>query len=311
MNTDDPLSAVLRPPELSQARDVREFWNETASARAGFLRPIDRAIASSAFADRVGYAFAAGYEAALCALVPILDPSQIACFCVTEASGGHPRAVATRLDHIDGDVVLTGEKRWSTMAPLSDVLVVVAKESTDEHGRPQLRAVRIPRNSPGLTIREMPSPPFVPEIPHAEVSLEGVRIPAALVLPGDGFADYSKPFRTIEDVHVNAAVLSYLMAVAARHAWPEEVRERGAALLLTLREMSRRDPRSPETHVALAGLLELIGRLVSEAEPEWSRVGDAERERWQRDRGLVHVAGKAREQRRQRAWQSLAEEGKR
>lgn len=311
MNIDDPLSAVLRPPEPSRAADVRAFWNDTAAARAAFSQPIDRAIASSAFADRVGYAFAVGYQAALSALVPTLDPLQIACFCLTESGGGHPRAVATRLEHIDGDVVLTGEKRWSTMGPFSDVLIVVAREGTDEHGRPRLKAVQVPRKSGGLTIREMPSPPFAPEVPHAEVSLEGVRIPPELVLPGDGFVDYAKAFRTIEDVYVNAAVLSYLMAVAARHAWPEGVRERGAALLLTLREIGRRDPKSAETHIALAGLLELVGRLVSEAEPEWSRVGDDERERWQRDRGIVQVASKAREQRRQRAWQSLAEAGRR
>lgn len=310
MNTDDPLRIVLRPPAVRQASDVRAFWNDTAAIRAGFTRPIDRAIASAAFADRVGYAFAVGYEAAVAALVPTLGPSQVASFCVTEAGGGHPRAIATRVEHAGSDVVLTGEKRWSTMAPLSDVLVVVAKEGMDEQGRPRLKAVWVPRNSPGLSIREMPSPPFVPEVPHAELTLESVRISAEFVLPGDGFVDYSKAFRTVEDVHVNAAVLAYLMAVAARRGWAEGVRERGAALLLAIREISARDPKSPETHVALAGLLDLVGRLVSEAEPDWSRVGDAERQRWQRDRGLVQVAGKAREQRRQRAWQLLWEEGK-
>ena len=54
------------------------------------------------------------------------------------------------------------------------------------------------------------------EIPHAEVGLDRVRVEASAVLPGDGYADYVKPFRTIEDAHVHCALLGYLVA---RHVW--------------------------------------------------------------------------------------------
>ena len=39
---------------------------------------------------------------------------------------------------------------------------------------------------------------FVPEISHAEVELDRVKVSDADVLPGDGYDDYLKPFRTIE-----------------------------------------------------------------------------------------------------------------
>ena len=36
------------------------------------------------------------------------------------------------------------------------------------------------------------------------------------LLPGDGYDIYLKPFRTIEDIHVHAALIGYLVGVARR-----------------------------------------------------------------------------------------------
>lgn len=298
---------VLHPPVPRLAPDVRAFLAAVADLRERFPHPIDRAIACGFAADRVGFAFACGYQAAISALVPSLDPSRIASFCVTEETGNHPRAIHTRLVAGGSEYTLSGGKRWSTMAPLAEVLVVIATEGEGEGGRPRLRAVRVERGAPGLTVRQLPETPFVPEVPHAELALENVRISPDALLPGDGYTEYTKAFRTVEDLHVNAGVLAYLLSVVARFGFPESVRERGVALLVTARALGDADPRSPETHLALAGLLEQVARLVTEIEPEWARVEDAERQRWHRDRALVQVAGKAREQRRVRAWQDLAQ----
>ena len=41
--------------------------------------------------------------------------------------------------------------------------------------------------------------------------LADVKLPAAARLAGDGFSDYGKPFRTLEDLYVGAAVLAWLL----------------------------------------------------------------------------------------------------
>ncbi len=46
---------------------------------------------------------------------------------------------------------------------------------------------------------------FVPEVPHARVQLNDVRLDAAALLPGDGYQAYVQPFRSIADMHVTLA----------------------------------------------------------------------------------------------------------
>src|SRR5690606_29810859 len=152
-------------------------------------------------------------------------------------------------------------------------------------------------------IEPLPPAPFVPEIPHAKVRFEGVRDFEAL--EGDGWADYVRPFRTVEDMHVHAAALAWLAASARRHDWPREIVERALAVLLSLRELSLADPSSADAHLALGGAIALSRALVAELEPLWDRAPEQERARWRRDRALLDVAGKARAQRLERAWQAL------
>src|SRR5690606_7432797 len=120
-------------------------------------------------------------------------------------------------------------------------------------GKNRLCAVRVPTTAPGVRITASTAP-FVPEIPHAEVTLDRVTISAEQLLPGDGYDDYLKPFRTIEDVHVHAALLGYLIGVARRIGAPRELVERLLANALAVRAVARADARSPATHVALAGV---------------------------------------------------------
>ena len=102
----------------------------------------------------------------------------------------------------------------------------------------------------------MPETRFVPEVPHARVQLDAVRVDAAALLPGDGYERYVKPFRTIEDAHVTLAVLAYLLREAraarlARGLCRAAVRRDGGAG----RPGRRRTADAPATHVVLAGAL--------------------------------------------------------
>lgn len=312
-STSDVLAALLaaRPP-VTATPSLPAWLAATAATRSAFPRTIDRALVGGALADRVGFAFAAGYTEALRYLVPALADT-VAALCATEQDGNHPRAIRTRLAPIPGApagrYTLTGEKRWATGANAAATLLVVASEGDDPAtGRNRLRVVRVPTTAPNLRIRSTPAP-FVPEIEHAELSLDGVEVTEADLLPGDGYTAYLKPFRTVEDLHVHAAVLGYLVGVARRRALDPALVESLLAVAAATRALADADPSAAATHLALAGVLAQATHVVGEVERAWSAAAptddDDEWRRWQRDRPLLQVAGKARAARREAARAAL------
>src|SRR5262249_30905739 len=105
-------------------------------------------------------------------------------------------------------------------------------------------------------------------------------------------------------IHVHAALAGYLVGVARRRDLPHAIIERLLALAVTTHGLAACDPRAATTHLALAGLLADAARIVAELEAAWPADGDDdERRRWERDRALLQVAGKARAARRERAWE--------
>ena len=278
---------------------LRAWFDATAAVRRGTT--VERAVLGGAHADRLACAFAAGYSEALRALVPSLEG--IAALCATEADGNHPRAIKTRLERVGDHYRVTGTKKWATGAADAAALLVVASIGEDA-GKNRLRVVRVPTSAAGLTLRSSAAP-FVPEIEHAEVELAGVEVEASAILPGDGYDDYLKPFRTVEDLHVHAALIGYLLTVARVRAWSPALVEALAALACAARALADADVKSPATHLALAGMMEQTTRLVADVEREWSASDDPEWRRWQRDRPLLQVASKARSARRDNARASL------
>ncbi len=292
----DALAAVLAPGSPIAAADAASCFREASKREVE--TPWEAAVLGGACADRLGYAFVAGYEAALWSLLPTRDRARPAALCATEQGGAHPRAIETALE----GGRLRGEKTFVTLGEHAEELLVLAR--TGQRGdRAELALVRVDRRAPGVSITPLPPTPFVPEIPHASVRFDDVR--EHEVLEGDGWARYVKPFRTVEDVHVHASVVAWLGATARRSDWPRELIERAVAILVALRELSSADPASAITHVALAGAIELSRALVRDLEPCWEAAESGSRARWRRDRGLLEVASKARGLRRERAWEQL------
>jgi len=300
----NPVAALLdRPGPPAECASVAQWWPRWRAIAAAHRSPFARAVAGGADADRLGWAFASGYQAALRALVPGLPDAEIAALCVTEERGNFPRAIRTTLTPEGDSFRVSGEKRWSTLGPGGGLFIVVAREAGTDEARPSLKAVRIASDAPGLAIEAMPPTGFVPEVPHARVRLENVRVEACDVLEGDGYGRYTKPFRTIEDIHINAACIAWLVCEARRRGWPHAWVERAVALLYALEGVARLDPLAPHTHVALAGALAGGETLILEADGLWAAApGDSGAERWVRDRKLFGVAARAREQRLAAAW---------
>ncbi len=301
---DDLLASLIAAPAPPAVETLEAWWSATATTRAAGATTIDRALYGGACADRLGFSFASGYAEALHALVPSTS-GRIAALCATEEGGAHPRAIRTALvADGDGGYRLTGRKKWATAASAAAELLVIASTGTDDAGRNRLRAVRVATAAAGVRLTAT-SAPFVPEIPHAEVELDGVRVAEADLLPGDGYDLYLKPFRTIEDVHVHGALLGYLVGVVRRHALDASLVERALTLALATRALAGGDRGAAATHLALAGLLDLAAALVADVERAWAPLGGDEHARWLRDRPLLRVAGAARLARRDNARAAL------
>lgn len=304
---DDAIGFVLKAGcAVPECADVAAWWPGFRETAHTWRNPMDRAIAAGFAADRAGWAFASGYQAALHALFPGAPEDRICALCVTEEEGNAPRAIKTTLSKSKNGWVLSGSKRWTTLGPDGALFFVAARDEAASRERAALKVARVASESQGLKIETMAPTKFVPEVPHAQLRFENVAVAADAILPGDGYDSYVKPFRTVEDLHVNAAILAYLVREARRLAWPRNWVERTVAVLFALQTLSGEDPSSSTTHLALAGALSIGSELLKESEPLWSNAAsDPAAQRWRRDRELLKVAGGAREQRSARAWERL------
>ncbi len=290
------LTAV---PADSVSADFAADWAHHRARSRDFASSVDRAAIAGFDSAGTGPAFLGGYQEALHALVPSLDPAELSSMCATEGAGARPSTMTTTVTE---DGVVDGTKSFATLGTFADRFLVIARSGTQADGRPILRAVLVPAGA-SAAVTPLPALPFAPEIPHATVTFDAA---PGEVLPGDGYADFLKPFRTIEDVHVVAAVLGQLVRVARLAQWPAGPVEQLLALFAAVRGVGAEDPGSPGVHIALGGIFGRLTALRTELEPLWAPVEQGVRERWERDAPLLGVAGKVRAARLATAWRGLA-----
>jgi len=307
--TDLPAFLLTQPAAVPEQPDVAAWHPRFRSVAALAGTPFALAVRGGFDADRLAWAFSAGYQAATRALVPGCGPDEIVSFCMTEPGGNRPRDLRSRCRPAPGGGwQLDGDKRWATLAPVcSTCLVVATLAEPDAAGRTALGLLRVPTASAGVQLTLMPPTKFVPEAPHGELALRGVALPADALLPGDGWEDHGKPFRTLEDTLVTAAALAYLLREARARAWPGALVERGLAALLSLQAVAALPPQAASTHVALAGALAAAQALFQDAGALWAATpDDAASQRWQRDAAVLGLARATQAQRLARAWERLA-----
>ena len=283
------------PIDYGERPSVELWWAGHLLLARRWPRTVDLALGGGLAADRPAWAFASGYQAALRALLPDLPADRPVALCASEQGGAHPRAVRTRLV---GDRLI-GSKTFVTLGSSAGILVVVASEGEGGDGRSRLRTVVLPARRAGITVRGGPELAFVPEVPHAALELD-CEVREGEVLPGDGYADHLKPFRTVEDLHVHAALVGWLLRVG-RDRWPAEVVERGLAIAASARGLADAAPGAPSTWRALGGLLELAGAWISGLDEHLGRLDERDRRLWTRDRAILGGAARARTARLERA----------
>ncbi len=298
---------VTAKPAPRPIDSLATWWTRHRELSARFPVPVDVAILAGFAADRLGYAFASGYQAAGAELFAgrVVGEPRLSALCVTEAGGAHPRAIATTLRRGEHGLRLDGEKRFVTLGPAAERLFVVASEGLLPDGKNRLRVAAIDARRAGVTLRTEATA-FVPEIPHAVATFDGVTVADDELLAGDGYLEFVKPFRTVEDCHVHAALLGWWVQLARRADASHDLLEALFARVVTMRALALADPKSAAVHLALGGALASARQLLAELEPLVARLDAETRTRFERDRPLLKVAGRARELRREAAWRTLS-----
>ena len=277
-------------------KSFEEFEQEALNRNK--FNSIEAALQISLRCSNLGQAFAAGYRCALQALVPDLNNNNWAAMCVTEVKGNHPRQLETIVDE---QGVLTGAKSFVTMASAAKQLVVIAKAGeTDQF--PILKAVLVnhEHDSSGIQINDMPSLGMIPDIHHGQLNLTQA---TGSILPGDGHTNYSKRFRTLEDLHVLTAFTALVLSMSYRYKLPDSVFQQG---LFLLNFVSSNDLNESELqHLNIHQAFQYFEKMVAGFMESASLLPKAFVEDWKRDSKLFKIASKARNVRRERALKDI------
>lgn len=286
-----PWQQLLSPQARLPVAGLDE-WYASLLERIGHPAPLQLALLGGRLAATPGLAFLAGYQGALRALWPAA-PWTLGALCVTENRSTRPADMATRIDAL----ILDGRKDFVTAAEAADWLLVAAREEAG--GAPVQLALGVVRNgAPGVQIETLPALPLMPDVSHGRLHLQGAQCER---LAGDGWDDYVKPFRTLEDTHVLAALTAWLFGVGQESAWPQALQLRLLGLLAGCAEVARQCPSAAGSHVMLAGLFAQFDSLRPDLDNAFA-AGDAQwAQLWHRDKGLLAIAGSARSKRLQKA----------
>lgn len=289
-------NCLLGPLERLPAGQSLEDWYTELLERGQGGSTLELAVLAGRLAGTPGLAFLGGYQAALRALWPAA-PASLGALCVTEGKRLRPADLATRLDGL----TLHGRKDFATAAESAAWWLVAARDEAP--GSPARLAMTVVlAGAPGARLEPLPPLSLIPDIPHARLILDGAHCER---LPGDGWDAYAKPFRSLEDLHVMAAMLAWIYGVALDSGWPRELSLRLAGLLAGCAEVARHPASALETHVLLGGLFAQFDALAPaldaalEAGPQpWAAL-------WKRDRGVLALGGSARAKRLDKAWSAL------
>lgn len=290
-----PWHALLSCTERLPAQPLDD-WFASLQLHLGSVDPLQLALRGGRLAATPGLAFLAGYQAALRVLWPSA-PSGLGALCVTENKSTRPADMHTRLECL----ALTGRKDFVTAAEAADWLLVAARD--EDAGAPvHLSLAVVYRGAPGVRIEALPSLPLMPDIGHARLHLEQAHCE---LLAGDGWDAYVKPFRSIEDLHVLAAIGAWLYGVGQDSGWPQSLQLRLLALLAGCAELSRQCPSASSSHLLLAGLFAQFDALRGELDAAMVAGPALWAQLWQRDHNLLNIAASARSKRLQKALLNL------
>ena len=238
--------------QLAQNNPLKTYtstkdWSEVYYSLVKDRPPFDKAIFGGFSCQQFSFAFMAGYQAALEHMFPTIAPNQLKALCVSEEKGGHPKAIQTTLINNQ----LNGLKTYITAGSDVEHLLVLCKTDKIVNDRPELKMVQLPKTTDNIELINFELS-FMKEVKHGKLSMKDTPITESQILAGDGFSDYTKPFRTLEDICVSAAYQAMLLRQAIEYKWAEELRDQILLNIYTLKNLLSLPLLATETHLLLA-----------------------------------------------------------
>lgn len=113
--------------------------------------------------------------------------------------GAHPKLLTTRAERTGDGWRVVGRKAWVTNGPIADAIIVFAI-TAEAAGRKRYSAFLVPRDTPGLTMVDMPGFHALRPSRHCLLTLDCV-VPdeSRLGEPDTAYERMALPFRDIED----------------------------------------------------------------------------------------------------------------
>ncbi|MGE6688656.1 acyl-CoA dehydrogenase [Stutzerimonas stutzeri] len=292
-----PWKRLIGPLQPVAATSGLHDWYQAVCDGAGSTGSFSQAVYGGRLATTPGLAFLAGYQAALRALWPDAPPG-LGALCTTERRKLRPADMTSRCENGQ----LTGSKDFVTAGDAAQWLLVSAREEGAGES-PRLGLFVVEPSGAGVSLVAGPDLPIVPDIAHGRLSLEQA---AGKRLPGDGWSEYVKPFRTHEDLHVLAALTAWLYGIALPEQWPRPLALRLLGVLAAAAEVARQPANEPATHLLLAALLEQFAALQPEVDRALMDSQGSWNAMWKRDRAVLGIARDAQARRLEQAITALA-----
>ena len=267
--------------------------------------PFRRLVRVAVHADRRTVGGLAGHQAAIRRLFPATPVEAVCAFCITEDRGPHPKYIYTALvEQPDGTFRLNGSKRWGSVSPDSDLLYVAASIGRDGETN-HLRMVALPADRAGVSLDLEPYLDYGTEHRLADIFFDNVVVQRDEIVSGDAYVEYIKLFRLVEDVYNTAGAQIALFRMGREHGFSRERLEDLLGLICQAGTVATTDMVGPEAILLLSAYLRASNEFWVDTWANWTDAPADIRKRWQPDRGLLEVAARAREIRRETAWTTL------
>lgn len=264
------------------------------------------AVTAGAAAGQLAFAFAGGYQAALRCLLPDLNAQTFAALLLSEGKRQRPDELLTTLTPLgDGRFRLDGEKSWVMGGADAGLLLVVARQGVTAEGRVRAKMVVVPAQMSGVVHSDRGEATILPALPHGRARFEGVVVEPDMLLKGDGWVDYARPFRTIEDIHVSAAVAAHLAVTAIRRDFPQPLLASLLACLLRLGDCARADRNDPAAHILLAAAERELQQAAAQVNDLIKGQEDDFARDWRANHMVVALAAPARGKRLEKAFSAI------
>lgn len=301
------LEWCLRSPvEALPAETARSWVSHWQALPFAGASAFELAVRGGFQADRASWAFCSGYQAALRACFPNTEGEGLFAFCLSEQRGQSSRFLQTRWSASAQGIELKGSKSWTALfAHCTAFFIACKKDNAAAEEAELFKVVRVPAGRAGLSFDVRQPGSFMPELPTARMQLAAVQVEQSSLLPGDGWADYAKPFSALEELYVSAALLAYLLREGRLHGWPHDYLQELLAALALLGELATIWIGQPGQQIALAGATAWARKLFTQANALWQR--DPEHraaKRWSRDESIQSLWVRSGERRAAKAWQA-------